>query len=76
MLCCPLQTAITGTEEKDENKFKTFVLKDAFLHTDILIKVNIYTYRGKSMQKPLKSLSQPLIMWVSCCCLGWEISFF
>lgn len=76
LLCCPLQTAETDTEEKDENKFKIFVLKDVFLHTDILIKVNIYTYRGKSMQKLLKSLSQPLLMWLSCCCPGWEISFF
>lgn len=44
LLCSPLQTAVTDTEEEDGKKFEIFVVKDAFLHTDILIKVDIYTH--------------------------------
>jgi len=49
------------------------VFKDTFLHTHTLIKVYIYMHRRKIRQKLSIPLSQLLAVWVSCCCLGWEI---
>lgn len=45
-------------------------------YTHTLTKLYIYPHRWKSRLKLPKCLSQPLAVWVSCCCLGWEISFF